>query len=188
MRSRPDWLEGNAWDSWDPLSDGRGISGGFQERYKQNDKLLGYAKLKQRQTQSSNQQKVHNTITLFELRTSLLWSSSSGDINHGTNCNEDGKHESVFLYCRPFLAIYWRICVVCSQDSSSCRAQEIFSKIDLDANGKLTQREFIKGCLKELNSSYYPNPSLKKWNQIRLSSLSLNIRTVTLLTFLARGE
>ena len=40
MRSRPDWLEGNAWDSWDPLSDGRGISGGLQEKYKQNDKLL----------------------------------------------------------------------------------------------------------------------------------------------------
>ena len=105
-----------------------------------------------------------------------------------TSTMEQTVMKMVFLYCRPFLASYWRICLVCSQDSSSCRAQEIFSKIDLDANGKLTQQEFIKGCLKELNSSYYPNPSVKKWNQIRLSSLSLNIRTVTLLTFLARGE
>ena len=36
-----------------------------------------------------------------------------------------------------------------SQEISSARAQEIFSNIDLDNDGTLSQAEFVTGCLKE---------------------------------------
>ena len=42
-----------------------------------------------------------------------------------------------------------RMCVFGWQELSSARAQEIFSKIDLDANGDLSQEEFMTGCLQE---------------------------------------
>ena len=48
MFSRPDWLEGNDWDSWDSLWDGGGVSGVLIKRYKQNDKLVAKHKLRRK--------------------------------------------------------------------------------------------------------------------------------------------